>query len=71
MKKLICWACILVMFMTALPAMADNARKSGQYTYQIKGNGTITITKFHWGMNNGDIYIPNMIGRLYRYSDWR
>lgn len=61
MKKLICWACILVMFMTALPAMADNARKSGQYTYQIKGNGTITITKFHWGMNNGDIYIPNMI----------
>ncbi len=61
MKKLICWACILVMFMTALPAMADNARKSGQYTYQIKGNGTITITKFHWGMNNRDIYIPNMI----------
>ena len=61
MKKLICWACILVMLMTALPAMADNARKSGQYTYQIKGNGTITITKFHWGMNNGDIYIPNMI----------
>ena len=61
MKKLICWACILVMLMTAVPAMADNARKSGQYTYQIKGNGTITITKFHWGMNNGDIYIPNMI----------
>ena len=61
MKKLICWACILVMLLTAVPAMADNTRRSGQYTYQIKGNGTITITEFHWGMNNGDIYIPNMI----------
>lgn len=61
MKKLICWACILVMLLTAVPAMADNTRRSGQYTYQIKGNGTITITKFHWGKDTDDIYIPNMI----------
>lgn len=61
MKKLICWACIFVMIMTAVPAMADNTRRSGQYTYQIKGNGTITITKFQWGKDTEDIYIPNMI----------
>ena len=61
MKKLICWACILVMLLTAVPAMADNTRRSGQYTYQIKGNGTITITKFQWGKDTDDIYIPNMI----------
>ena len=41
--------------------MADNTRRSGQYTYQVKGNGTITITKFQWGKDTDDIYIPNMI----------
>ncbi len=61
MKKLICWALILVMLLAAVPAMADNAKTSGQYTYEIKGNGSITITKFDWNNNSGDIYIPNMI----------
>lgn len=61
MKKLICWACILVMFMTALPAMADNARKSGQYTYQIKGNGTITINQSSTGEEQWENLYPNMI----------
>ena len=62
MKRLICWAIVLVMLLTALPAMADNTRTSGLYTYEIKGNGTITITSFDWKTNgNADIYIPNMI----------
>ena len=62
MKRLICWAIVLVMLLTALPAMADNTRTSGLYTYEIKGNGTITITGFDWEANgNADIYIPNLI----------
>ena len=33
----------LVMGLTTSNAMADNVRTSGLYTYEIKGNGTITI----------------------------
>lgn len=42
-------------------AFADNERKSGLYTYEIKGNGTISITGFDWEQNAGDIYIPALI----------
>lgn len=61
MKRLICWTLILVMLLTAVPAMADNTKTSGQYTYEIKGNGSITITKFLGDSRSGDVYIPNMI----------
>ena len=61
MKRLICWTLILVMLLTAVPAMADNTKTSGQYTYEIKGNGSITITKFLGNSRSGDVYIPNMI----------
>lgn len=62
MKKLICLVCILVMLLAAVTAMADgNERTSGLYTYQIKGNGTIEITKYNWAGSSGDIYVPNMI----------
>lgn len=53
---------MLVMLLTVSAALADNVRKSGLYTYEIKGNGTITITKFDWkNSTSGDIFIPNMI----------
>lgn len=61
MKKIISLMLMVAMLLTALPAMADNVRTSGLYTYAIKGNGTITITDFDWNKNDGDIYIPNMI----------
>lgn len=61
MKRLFCCLLVLTMLLSALPAMADNVRKSGLYTYEIKGNGTITITAFDWSKNDGDIFIPNMI----------
>lgn len=62
MKKMLAVVLACVLLLTAIPAMAaDNVRTSGLYTYEIKGNGTITITDFDWDNNNGDIYIPNMI----------
>ena len=42
-------------------AWADEIRTSGLYTYKIKGNGTVTITKFDWDNNKENIYIPNLI----------
>lgn len=63
MKRLTCWILMVVLLLTAIPAMAaDNVRTSGLYTYEIKGNGTITITDFDWQANgNADIFIPNLI----------
>ena len=61
MKKLFTFMLVCALLMVALPALADNVRTSGPYTYEIKGNGTITITAFDWSQNEGDIFIPNMI----------
>ena len=61
MKKLLSVLLVCLLVMAVLPAMADNDRTSGPYTYEIKGNGTITITDFDWSQNEGDIFIPNMI----------
>lgn len=44
-----------------LPALASETRKSGLYTYKLKGNGSLTITDFDWKSNTGDVYIPSMI----------
>lgn len=52
---------MLVILLTVSAAMADNVRKSGLYTYEIKGNGTLTISDFDWNANSGDVFIPNMI----------
>lgn len=61
MKKLFAFMLVCALLMVALPALADNVRTSGPYTYEIKGNGTITITDFDWSQNEGDVFIPNMI----------
>lgn len=61
MKKMLAVLIACVLLLAAIPAMADNVRTSGFYTYEIKGNGTITITDFDWESNDGDVYIPNMI----------
>ena len=62
MKKILALVLACVLLLTALPALADNVRTSGLYTYEIKGNGTITITDFDWKANgDADIYIPNLI----------
>ena len=62
MKKIISLLLIVAMLLTALPAMAENVRTSGPYTYAIKGNGTITITDFDWNANgDADVYVPNWL----------
>ena len=38
------------------------AETEGEYTYTIKGNGTVSITKFDWEKLEGDIYVPDMLG---------
>lgn len=53
---------MVAMLLTTLPAMADAEKTSGLFTYEIKGNGTVTITDFDWQANgSNDIYIPNML----------
>ncbi len=42
-------------------ALADGERTSGLYTYEFKGNGTVTITGFDWANNKDNIYIPALI----------
>lgn len=62
MKKILAAVLACMLLLTAIPAMADNVRTSGLYTYEIKGNGTITITDFDWKANgNADVFIPNLI----------
>lgn len=61
MNKILATLLALVLLFIAIPAMADNVRTSGLYTYEIKGNGTITITDFNWKENNSDVFIPTMI----------
>ncbi len=61
MRKMLALLLATMLLLSAVPAMADNTRTSGMYTYEIKGNGTITITDFAWNRNHGDVYIPNMI----------
>lgn len=53
--------CLLLSIWT-VPAIADGERKSGLFTYELKGNGNAVITRFDWGANGGnDIYVPRQI----------
>ena len=61
MKRILASFFVFAMLLSAVPAFAADVRTSGLYTYEIKGNGTITITDFDWENNSGDIFIPNMI----------
>ena len=61
MKRIVTVLLVCVLMLTTAPAMADNVRTSGLYTYTIKGNGSATIVGFNWAKNYGDVYIPNML----------
>lgn len=61
MKKIVCLLFGIIFILSLNMAWADEIRTSGLYTYKIKGNGTVTITKFDWDNNKENIYIPNMI----------
>lgn len=43
-------------------AFAESGKKSGLFTYEIKGNGTAIIIGFDWKSNgNKDVYIPRTL----------
>lgn len=65
MKRIISWLLAVTLLLTlAMPvAMAADERKSGAFTYRIKGNGTAAITGYEWGSQwiGEEIYIPRML----------
>ena len=64
MKRLLSAMLVLILMLTLVVpvALADEGKKSGAFTYQIKGNGTATITGYDWDTMKGqDIFIPRML----------
>ena len=61
MKKMLAAVLACVLLLTALPAMADNVRESGDYKYTVKGNGTATIKDCKYPKGRTDVILPNMI----------
>lgn len=55
MKKIVCLLFSIIFILSLNMAWADEIRTSGLYTYKIKGNGTVTITKFDWDNNKENI----------------
>lgn len=54
-------AMLIITTMFVLPASAEG-KKSGLFTYELKGNGTAVITGYNWEANGKeDIYIPRML----------
>ncbi len=60
-KRLVSCLAAVLLAVTCLAARADNERTSGLYTYEFKGNGTVTITGFDWEKNTDNIYLPALL----------
>ena len=62
MKKALSFLLMVMSLLLTTTAFAANAHTSGLYTYELKGNGTATITKFDWNKNGtNDVFVPSMI----------
>ncbi len=61
MKRLVCWVLMAVMLLTALPAMADNARTSGDFTYIVSESGNITITGIDNEKCDSNLIVPDVL----------
>lgn len=59
MKKLTTLMIILLFSMISIYVFAET---EDLYSYEINEDNTVTITKFNWKNNHGDIYIPEMLG---------
>lgn len=59
MKRLAGLILVFVMLLSALPALADTTRTSGDFQYTLKSNGTATIVGYTGGGDN--IIIPQML----------
>ena len=58
MKRFAGLILVFMMFLAALPALADTTRTSGDFRYTLKSNGTATIVGY---TGSGDIIIPQML----------
>ena len=68
MKRLLSAMLVLILMLTLVVtvALADEGKKSGAFTYQIKGNGTATIIGYDWDTMKGrDIFICRIIPVAY------
>lgn len=68
MKKAIFMTVILFWVGTIIFAFADNTKTSGEYTYELKKNGTAVITKYNWDNSiwnkwgkTMDFFVPAML----------
>lgn len=59
MKKWAVWLLTVMLVFSAFPALAEDARTSGDFQYTVKGNGTATIVEYT-GVQK-DIILPNLI----------
>lgn len=61
MKKILALAVALLLAFATIPAFADNERKNGLFTYELKKNGTAVITDYDWENSEGDVFVPGTI----------
>ncbi|MBQ4619922.1 MAG: leucine-rich repeat protein [Clostridia bacterium] len=62
MKRFLLTVLMMIAMMSLLFVAEAAEKKSGLFTYELKGNGTVVITKYDWNANkNEDVYIPRMI----------
>lgn len=63
-RRALCFLLVAMLLpIMAMPAYAATTGKNGLFSYTMRGNGTLTITKFDWSgyQKNTDIVIPQMI----------
>lgn len=63
-RRALCFLLVAMLLpIMAMPAYAATRGKNGLFSYAMRGNGTLTITKFDWSgyQKNTDIVIPQMI----------
>lgn len=63
-RRALCFLLVaMLLSIMAMPAYAATTGKNGLFSYTMRGNGTLTITKFDWNgyQKNTDIVIPQMI----------
>ena len=63
-RRTLCFLLVAMLLpIMAMPAYAATTGKNGLFSYTMRGNGTLTITKFDWSgyQKNTDIVIPQMI----------
>lgn len=61
MRKNVLHVIFALMVAITFPHYIVGASAEGLYEYEMKGNGTAIITKYHWERSEGNVNVPNMI----------